>query len=293
MTAREPSTFTKIHVGRFSLDVPSRFERVAQAFSFARVALVEIPWPSPGAGGELWAGRLAEIRGLTAPPGEAEVVVEERDLRPGLRRVVYRSAEYNAERVADLALLDASPVGLWMELHGFVDLVAGMDDVILETASAYRLRQGEAPLPAGDWFHLERGIIAAPSLGRETAFVVFELLSPGPERRVTLEILTEETGGAADPGLLSRISGVLSRPHDELEIRILGSGARTVAGMEGEEARIGIDADGQRGVVFTYEHQEDAGGPGLTVKLTAGDEDLADRTALWDHILGSVKRRGA
>src|SRR5689334_17818852 len=118
-------SFIEVRIGRYSLEIPAAMTREAEEYTFTHVSLEERDRPSEPDGIEqLWAHKLEEIRSRPRPPGQTTNIVEEREPSPGLRQVIYYSAEHKAEQVKLFALLapDASPTILLLELDGFIDI---------------------------------------------------------------------------------------------------------------------------------------------------------------------------
>lgn len=296
----------EIRVGRHALEVPAVMIAEAQERTYMHVSVRELVRADDGAAEALWAEQRAEVDALPAPPGQAPVI-EASEPRPGLKQMIYFSSEYNPERVRLVALLDPRAAKLEVtaehfrgdpdvlvlfELDGFVDVTGAMARMVLRTANAYRMpRPPGTPPPAPPRLYLAHGSLAVGFVRREHARAELEHLDEAGERAL-LVVENQARGESPPTGLIDDTQDLVAAARGDLDMQPLGSGSRRVAGVRGEEVRLRIDSPGQRGFLFAFKHAESELHPELSLRWTSGGTDLAAVTAIWERILGSVRRVG-
>jgi hypothetical protein len=292
MTTTAFNQFRRTLVGRFSMDVLMDMRRVAQQhICGAAVHVEELAWTGDEKDRHdaLWRARAATIAAKPPPAGKRTVIIEQRELEPGVLGVLYHASERNPRLLAAAALRDAGLLPVWFMNKGYEGLSQQMVPGLLDVVHAYRARpEGDGALPEPRCFHLERGVVALPFQGKEEANVLFGARPLGLRFRVTTESVDE----VKQPGLVERFSRATATWPGGSPFEPVRSGRRTVAGLEGDELVLrGVDEEqGRVKLSWLYLGEVRSGArPKVTLDLESSEERLDEKISAWDHTLDSMR----
>ncbi len=286
-------------VGRFCVDVPAEMRRGAQTYEMRRVRIQEFELAPPieGAFTRTLGERLAKVEALKSkrrtPTDPRGTVLEKRVFKPGVLEGAVYQPYNNRLMVVVGALLDARPVGVWLEGGGdkkFTDAIAAD---VKDVGLAYHLRRKDGPWPAPgkDWFYLGRGAVTLPVQEQEKAEAGFE----GHPLGVKFEVTTKTTAEPETKGLAQRLSEALGAAGPAYA----GAGSRVKhrsreAGGLGGEEMILRDSEAKR-LYFMWDFPGDAGSgarPRVTLQMESRDERFDEKVALWDRLVDSLRTAG-
>lgn len=290
------SVVAREYVGRFSLELPPGFERKGGSTTFGYVHLVEVPPAAIGAKGfaGAWAGRREEIAALRRPrerPGSPTgKVVEDKELGPSFRAVVYHDADRtDAGRFQALLARDGRPLAF----DGVLSFPE-KDEVFRRVAiigGAWRpWQKGEPwPIPGKEAFYLPSSAVVLPFQGGEIAKARYET----KESEMVLSLTTDSTEEPEKKGLLQTLGESVARAGAGLTagFSTVRSRKRTAAGLEGEE--LVLKGDGGKELSCTWRYpgdwSDDHRQPHIDLVLESDASDLDRKLALWDRIVDSLR----
>lgn len=168
-------------VGRFAIGIPHEMKLDHQGQRFRYAGVEEFLWPADvpreQAREAQWEKQLRKIAKLEPPKGKDRVVVETQDFAgtgAWCRGVLYRANRLSQKDGRWLLLMDAGPVGVFLELDGLIQYEKDMLQDLLEIARSYQTRKsGVIKLPVGEWFYTRHGAVNLPYLEQESTCVRF------------------------------------------------------------------------------------------------------------------------
>lgn len=305
-----------VYFGRFAVRLPAAVSAEVEGGSIRDLGVREVAWPAghgsgrpfaPGGPAEAaWSARLRELRADPSkrPEGKPDVIILERQLAPNLRLLFRHDGRYNERLLAAEALLDAGDHGVWLDAPYQPGAEAKGMDLVRQVAASYRGYPPAGRRPEGiePAFHLALGAFELP---------------PDPYEGVTLRIRAEAAG--FEPGFRIRTdtnrdpewgSGLVAKFRDAvrepdgypaagLHAELPRAGARTVAGLPGEEVLLRLTETAGRdkgagGFRLEWEYPGDpaTGRSQVTVSaVVPGARGTAEaRTvATWDDILRGIR----
>jgi hypothetical protein len=284
----------RVHVGRFSLEVPAGAKRYGEEFLVRNVALTETSLASADEKGWRleWAARRAAVEGLKASRVNDQAldgtISLDLELEPGRYGVmVYHHASGSA-MVTVLSLRRVGAVGLWMMRVAGSSAVEAVRGRMTAVGATYSPVTAERPRPTGDVFHLPRGVVAAPFQDQEKAKSVFKGGPLGLEIKVLIESTDEPKGG----GLLARFGESVTKAGAAFAAGVspVRSRGRAVAGMKGEEF---VMRDSEAGdLYFMWEFKGEAGSgkhPRIQLQMITKQERQQEKMAFWDALVDSLR----
>jgi len=295
--------------GRFCFDVPVSMVRNTGEYAVRGLTVWECEFEPPlqDAWKRTWNERIAEIERLrtkrASPTDPRGTILEQRELIPGLLRAVLYVPDVDDESPNWAALLNSGPRGLWIEVSNSTAWIAAGRSrefkeeavtLIREVAKAYTPRTPDEawPVPGKDWFYLNRGAIALPTLpGAWTGDEETDVTFSSKDGKVEFEV---ETRIAVEPdsrGMLQQFMDAAADLGAHLHLSpSKHRRKRKVAGLEGGELIIRDLDKGE--VVFMWRFSGEASSgsrPKAELSLNATRETLEERQALWNRMLDSMR----
>ena len=288
--------------GRFCADVPKVMERGGH-HSMLDVTLEEKTWMPPldKAFEREWNAQLAKIDEIRAkrvrqqalrPRSVAGDVVEKRTIAQGFESICYYQDSRNL--IVWTALRDYGRAGLVLSRWGLADRKDDLAGSIVEIGNAYHAREGKEPWPApgADWFYLQQGAVKLPFREEERMEAFFDGLG------VRFIMQTETTAEPEKTGPVGRLRTAVARLGSDAtdgSTVVKQDSHRKVAGFTGEELLIKEtgrkppeQSDMQFGWVFPGEANSGAR-PRLVLRIETKADHEAEKTALWNALLDSVR----
>jgi hypothetical protein len=293
---------TAMYMGRFRLAVPPVLERVEEAYVVRNVRFTVQRWPQePGAVYErLWQERMEKIRATQNVNRRTFAeILEEGELVPGVRVVVYQNPSRAEGNLSADALLHVDDRAIWLsttrrqtpeELNAlFRSILSSIRNVEL---------QPELKREPGQFFLRTHALQLPPDpdAGYESMTARFRgELREGDRVGETIRLSVEiERVDNPDPltrlqrhrqmGLFARVMGVRQRT--------IRAGTRVVAGMAGDELIVRMREEDGETLSFEWEFNGEAGSvvkPATLILMTGAPREQRALTALWDAILDSIE----
>jgi hypothetical protein len=288
----QPShTLQEYRVGRLSLSLPATARRAWQEHRLlSAVHFREVEWTSSNGYKEAWNGWFQKLAERRLPQGARESIVEQRELTPRCQGVLAQDSEEDANLKTWFALLDAGTHGVWLECTQDPQDPEQALSRLETVARSYHPLSPGAHRPTTGWFYLERGALTLPPVGDEQVLVQFEDVPLDLRLELSCRPAIEDD---PDGGLMIRLQRALALGlQGEREVTLLRTGARKVAGFDGEELIIQVEEAGNERLTWGWWCAGRAGDPcapciELTMHSTGREREAKLR--LWEEALESMR----
>lgn len=292
-------------VGRFVVDIPISMQYRGGSYRMRIRDITEVLWqdgnPNKSAEAE-WDARLAKIGKLKPIKGKDNALIEQKEIKgigKWCKAVFYYGDSFDADSGYLDLLINEGQVGVWITTNGRISGKDFMYEKSTALAKAYRppaQRLGRVSvLKNVDSFYMQFGAIDLPFEYQESAGIFLE--GHTTDKSLKLEIESKVTDEVQPVGLIGRFEAAVETGYAQgLEIKKIRAKERTVAGEKGEEfVYLGVEADGDKGISYLWESPGELNSgqhPELSITMDSDDKNLAERLALWDAILDSMRPAG-
>ena len=223
---------TRLLLGRLSLNMQDSPEVIAEEYRIGQVQIVETGYPEPAVYVKVWAERLTAIRQETKGADEwTAKILEDSELAPEHRIVVYHPPSSAQQFIAAESLLVFNDVTVWFQLEDLTEVCSAgrMKERSLAVVAAYQhLPQGQA-LTDGYWFYTGYGRV---NLKSDDEMVNTSLMAGGLPLTVCTSTIQEQQ---KETGLVERLTAFANHPELPGKVTKIKAAKRPIAGMAGEE----------------------------------------------------------
>lgn len=281
-----------VHLGRFVTEQPEWLQWEGGRHSVRHVMIKERPWPNETdpsrAFEQRWDSTMATLRerDFKGTADIEQVVVEKREIRPGLRGVLYHRG-YSPEELMWHALLQTSRVGVTFQKNSWKGEAKGDLEVVKKAADAYQPKTNEVDTNGG--FHIREGVITLPFQEAESLTARYA----GNEIELTYDFKTLRESPESSlwerikDGVLKEAARVVNLSMDTIRDR-----ERTAAGLEGKEEVVEYSENEEQRVtlLWLYPGKVQSGiHPRIEIEMEVPAKALDDTLPVWDHILDSLR----
>ncbi len=280
-------------VGRFCLDIPTSMHRWGESYKINNTLLQEKVFVPPFEADyeRTWMAHLATIEALKKNQNYTDnrygMILEKRALSPSLMSVFFYET---LTRIVTLdALLNAGPLGLWLQVDGKPDRLDDMAEHVKELATAYCLpgKNGSLPTSGKNWFYMNRGAITNTFEYQEEASANFKDHPLNIELSISTATTNEPALGLIDRFKQTMMNAIAWKVGG---ISFLKKSTRKAAGLKGEEIILRDSNGGKLTFLWSFPGEPDSmSHPEITVIMNTPDEHLNEKTTFWDIVLNSIK----
>ncbi|MBR9981427.1 MAG: hypothetical protein KFF50_10410 [Desulfatitalea sp.] len=303
MTEHKEETIT-YGVGRFVIEIPAEMT-FSGSYSMRTFDIKEVVWPETGwmeHTTATWKNLIDQIRQTDPPKDKTSSLIEEKEFSE-IGKLCKAAFSYKDPRRPNRGYIDllasSETMGLWISSFGKATGKEFMYEKATDLARAYRPpSKGEgrvAVLPDKDSFYLRYGAIDLPFEYAERVNILFR--NHPIDRELVLDVEMDVVQQVEQHGLIDRLAAmILTKFVPGLKIEKIRTRKRNIAGMMGEEVIYrGIEEDGDSGLYFAWEYpgqKNSAHFPNIQIGIRAQDDNLAEKLALWDAVLDSMRPAG-
>lgn len=262
------------------------------------------PWSVPasgdasraGAAGAAWSARLraVDVNPEIRPPGVRTAILDERQPAPALRVLLRHDARGDTTLRAGEALVDAGTHALWLRVGYDPGAEADVLRYVTALGTSYRALSPEVTAAAarGGAFCLARGGFVRPFESDERVRVTLDAPTWGFSE---IQVATDSRGnpdGTSSP-VEEWQARVGAAATSRVRATLVRAGARTVAGLAGEEVVARLTEGPQTTLAFEWASTGTASGAAPYVRVTASAPDSGREAALltrWDELLSGMRR---
>jgi hypothetical protein len=293
---------TAIYMGRFWLAVPPVLALSGESFVVHNVGIEVEDWPQePGTVYErLWQERMQEIRATRNVDRRTFAeILEEGELVPGVRVVVYQNPSRAEGNLSADALLHVDDRAIWLSTtqRKTPEELKALFRSILSSMRNVELQPGLKREP-GQFFLRTHALQLPPDpdAGFEAVTIHFggSLREGGRVgEKIELSIEIRRTGNPSPETRLDRHRGTMAwLQRLGMRQRTIRAGTRVVAGMAGDELIVRMREEDGELLSFEWEFNGEAGSvvkPKTLILMTGSPREQRALTALWDAILDSIE----
>jgi hypothetical protein len=289
MATAQQESLRSVYFGRFRADVPRTAVPKSHHFTLRGVSIDEEPLSATEEEyAERWKAHVDSVRRLEdLDTGRRSAILNDGELFPGVRALVYHDAQFGPPFVQVDAVLRADGRATWFRV-GARRSVEDLRQQIRELVDARAPRDPVNNATTRGAFYTEWSVFR---------------LTPGPNERallsltdhgssIDIEFETQSVGRVDERGLLGRVDDLMRDWASEAPLETDRSGVREVAGLKGEEVIGRVTNDKHQRTFFKWEYRgtaRSATAPSFSIEMEAKNTSRASATSLWEAILSSVR----